>query len=117
MLEDRVSLESELLRTHRYSHLDVINIPLCPGTSVHPDAAVLKPCFTLQLIESREYGISSYAVCAMWVAEVSGHEDHMWLDPLDEVLDDQHILLRERLLLNGAGLIEGEVKEVDVVIL
>ena len=53
----------------------------------------------------------------MWVAEVSGHEDHMWLDPLDEVLDDQHILLRERLLLNGAGLIEGEVKEVDVVIL
>lgn len=48
-------------------HFDVVHFPLCPCSSVHPNAAILQPCFFFEVVDGRQYGIEAHFVGAMRV--------------------------------------------------
>ena len=117
VFEDRISLEAKFLGTHGDSHLDVIDLPLCPRTSVHPYATVIEPRFTLHDIDRRKGCIETDLVRTMRVGQVSGDEYLMWADLPEEVDDDIDVFVGEVALLDHPSLVEWQVEEVDVIVL
>ena len=117
MLEDGVSLGSQLLRAQWHAHLDVLNLPLCPSATIHPDAAILEPLcasFLLQVDGSQD-GICTFLVGAMRVGKVACHIDLMRFHLLQEMANNLHILLCHRQFLDFSTLIERQVEEVYMI--
>ena len=117
MLEDRVTLGSQLLRTQWNAHLDVLNLPLCPSTTIHPDAAVLQPLCTslLLLVDGCQNSIGTFLVGSVWVGKVASHINLMRLYLLQQGSYHLYVLLCHRQLLNFSTLIEWQIKEVYMV--
>ena len=74
VLEDGVALEAELFGAEGHGHFDVVDFPFGPCAAVHPCVAVLHPGFVEELVDGGEHGVEAYAVGAVGVGEVAGHE-------------------------------------------
>src|SRR5699024_10725423 len=72
VLENSFSFFGKLARTNGYSHLNFVNIPLLPGTAVHPDLAVLEPLIALAFFKGQEDGFQAYPMGAMRIGQVTG---------------------------------------------
>ena len=81
MAQDGISFLTKFLRRHRYTHLDIRHIPLCPGTTIHPNAAIFQPrCPSLfLLINGCQHSIGTLTMSAVRVGEVGSHIDLMGL--------------------------------------
>lgn len=113
--EDGITLLAQLFGAEGNGHLDILDIPFGPGAAIHPDAAVLDPLgsgLALQ-VDGGEDDVGADAVCAMRIGQVGCHEDLMGLDLTQQVEDDLHIGHRRWVLFDEAGLVEGQVEEVD----
>ena len=85
VLEDGVSLEAQLLRRHRHSHLDIVHLPFHPCAAVHPYAAVLEPRLRVfQFVNGCQHGVQAYLVGAVRVCQVACHEDFLRLQLLQQ---------------------------------
>lgn len=117
MLEDGVALGAEFLRAHGHTHLDVLDFPFSPRTTVHPDAAVLEPLGTgvLLFVDSCKDGVGTLAVGTVGVCQVAGNEYLVGLNLAEQFAYNLNILLGHGEFLYLAALIERKVKEVDVV--
>ena len=74
-------------------------------------------CHALHLADRPEHRLGAEPVRAVRVGKVAGHVDLLRLEPLDQLADSPHVVRGDRPLGNRAGLVEGEVEEVQVLFL
>src|SRR5690606_38376113 len=56
-----------------------------PGTSIHPEPAVLCPLFCFsQLLHCLHHYSETNKVSPMWIGEIPGSKDLVWTDPLEQ---------------------------------
>src|SRR5690606_30513679 len=118
MYEDSESFLQHLIRTHRYRHFYLLNIPFLPSAFVEPEPAVVEPFITRSLdsLHRFEYNIEAYNVRSVRIGEVAGAIDLVRLYFSQEFDRDLYILFAHRLLLNGSGFIERKIEEVYIVV-
>ena len=109
-----MTLLDHFLRAERNRHVYLAEFPLHPCTSVEPYVALLEPFGTLKLVESFEHCLCTYAVCSVWVCEVTCKIYLVWLNLLEELNDDINVGLCALTLLDSSGFVERKVKEVAV---
>ena len=100
MLQDGVPLETQLLRTDGNGHLDVVHLPLCPSTPIHPDTAVTHPFLILHLVDSRQDRIQADLMRAMRIGQVTRHEHLIGLHLQQQRFDDLLVGLTQWILLH-----------------
>lgn len=110
MLENRVTLETQLLGADGHGHLDVVNFPFRPGAAVHPYAAVLHPFLVFKFVDGCEHGIGADLVGAVGIGKVTGNENLMRLHIFEQALDNINVDLRKIAFLDGAGLVERKAR-------
>ena len=117
--QDGVTLLVQLLRTHRHTHLDILYLPFRPRSAVHPYATVAEPFRSrlLLLVDGRQYGVGTCAVCPVRVSQVGRHVNLVRLYLLQQFLDNPYVPFRQGKFLYLATLVERQVKEVDMVFL
>ena len=116
MFEDAVALCTKLLWRHRHAHLDVLDFPFSPSSTIHPYAAVVNPfrsCLLFE-VERCQNGIGTLAVSAVRVGKVARYVYLMRLNLLQQFAYYLHILLGHGQLLYLARLVEGQVEEVNL---
>src|SRR5699024_4727156 len=113
VLENSFSFFGKLARTNGYGHLNFVNIPLLPGTAVHPDLAVLEPLIALAFFKGQEDGFQAYPMGAMRIGQVTGGIYLMRLHLAQQVNGQVDIGLGKRLLFNSSDFIKGHIQEVQ----
>src|SRR5882672_12824079 len=112
MFEHPHALSHYLVWTHRYSHFNQIDVPLCPRTFIKPGPAIFHKVLILQTMQGFNDRIKAYFMCTMGVCQITCSINLMRLNLLNQIRYNLIVIFSEWLFLHGTSLIERHVEKV-----
>src|SRR5207249_3182056 len=107
MLEDRADLEPQLLLRERDQQVGFGHRPFLPRATVIPDLGRFAPVALERPVDR----FLAHAMGAVGIGEVARHQDDLGPLLLEQLQDDLHVTLPDRILAHLAGLVEGQIQE------
>ena len=114
MAEDSMTLLYQLIGAEGNGHIYHAEFPLLPGSAIEPDVAFLCPVVVFHYLHSAQHSFDAYTMGAVWVGEVAGSVNLVWFDGTQKLNDNVNISFSQLAFLDGAALVEGQVKEVHI---
>ena len=79
VFEDGIAFATNFEWAEGDGHFNLVDGPFLPGAAVEPDFAVAVPVVIADLVAGEDDGFEADAMCAVWIGEVTGGVDLVWL--------------------------------------
>ena len=114
MEENSAFFQQQLVRRKGNRHLDILDRPFAPCSSVQPYPAVFHELLAFQFGNDREQQVEADLLRTVRIGQVAGGEYLVRFYLLDHFLHNSHILLAYGLFFHRTRFVERQIQEMDV---
>src|SRR6188508_3639010 len=110
MLENRLDLEAQLVLRQRHEPRGLGDGPFLPCAAIQPDLRTL--------VEPNERAVDrlfAHPMRSVRIGEISSDEDQVWPPLIEELPDDAHVFVADRVLAYATRAVKRKIEETGFV--